>query len=54
MTKDDLIAEAINLGLGKNVDLVSYTKEHLSSLIKEKKAKKPRVYSPPNHAYYRG
>ena len=58
MKKDDLIAEVSNLGLGKDLDLVSMTKEQLIKLINKKDVKEkqavqePRVI--PKHKFYRG
>lgn len=56
MKKDDLIAEAINLGLGKEQDLTSYSKSELIKLIESKEPKKEEVVktSPQKHKFYRG
>ena len=60
MKKDELIAKAISLGIGDDIDLVSLTKDELNQLISEKEKEEAvlRKDEPhkelPKHDYYRG
>ena len=47
--KDDLVAEAVNLGLGKDIDLLKLKISELQKLIA--KAKEP---VPVKHKFWRG
>ena len=53
MLKDDLIALAVKLGLGEEIDLKLFTKSELNFLID---SAKPNivVIEPPKHKFYRG
>ena len=60
LKKDDSIAKAINLGLGKDKDITSFNKSELQTLIESKKETKKeakteiRKQNPPKHKFYRG